>query len=167
MTDSRIVAAIAVATPNITSDEGFRARAYQDTVGVWTVGYGQTGFDVMPGSTTTIATARLWRDKRIAEISADLSLRLPWWVELAPAQMAALIEMAYQLGISGLLNFKFMLSALRAGDWQQARADALNSLWARQAPARAQRTAAQLIPPSPASGKSAPAAASRPYGVTV
>ena len=33
--------------------EGCRLTAYQDQVGVWTIGYGHTGTDVTPGLTIT------------------------------------------------------------------------------------------------------------------
>ncbi len=33
--------------------EGLRLTAYQDSVGVWTIGYGHTGPDVHPGMTIT------------------------------------------------------------------------------------------------------------------
>lgn len=33
--------------------EGLRLTAYQDSVGVWTIGYGHTGPDVHPGLTIT------------------------------------------------------------------------------------------------------------------
>jgi len=33
--------------------EGLRLTAYQDSVGVWTIGYGHTGSDVRPGLTIT------------------------------------------------------------------------------------------------------------------
>ena len=37
--------------------EGLRLNAYQDSVGVWTIGYGHTGSDVKPGMTITQAKA--------------------------------------------------------------------------------------------------------------
>jgi lysozyme len=33
--------------------EGLQLTAYQDPVGVWTIGYGHTGADVQPGLTIT------------------------------------------------------------------------------------------------------------------
>nr|WP_205208480.1 hypothetical protein [Chromobacterium haemolyticum] len=38
--------------------EGLRLKAYQDAVGVWTIGYGHTGPDVTPGLVITQAQRR-------------------------------------------------------------------------------------------------------------
>ncbi len=37
--------------------EGLELKAYQDSVGVWTIGYGHTGTDVKPGLVITEAQA--------------------------------------------------------------------------------------------------------------
>lgn len=50
-------------------------------------------------------------------------------------------NMAYQLGVSGVLRFRKMLEALRAGDREKAAEEALDSAWATQTPERAQRVA--------------------------
>ena len=148
MTDARITAAIAIATPQISSDEGFRAWAYLDKIAdppVWTWGYGETKLGTPgAGRCCTIDQARTWRENRIKAIAGDLTFHLPWWTNLPPEKMAALINMAYQNGMGGLLNFKRMLLALAGQHWDTAAAEALDSKWAKQTPARAQRIAARL-----------------------
>ena len=42
--------------------EGLRLEAYQDCAGIWTVGYGHTGRDVIPG-------------RRVSEFEAEVLLR--------------------------------------------------------------------------------------------
>lgn len=51
----------------------------------------------------------------------------------------ALKNMMYQMGISGVLKFKNMLTAIIHGDFETAADEALNSKWARQTPKRAER----------------------------
>jgi lysozyme len=53
----------------------------------------------------------------------------------------ALANMVYQLGVRGLLGFRNMLSALRAGDRLAAADHCLDSEYARQTPERALRVA--------------------------
>ena len=53
----------------------------------------------------------------------------------------ALANMAFQLGVTGLLNFRRMLAAIKDGDWTRARIEALDSKWASQTPARAKEIA--------------------------
>jgi lysozyme len=46
--------------------------------------------------------------------------------------------------VAGVLKFKGMLEALKAGKREFAANEALDSLWARQTPERARRVAAQI-----------------------
>lgn len=46
------LAASAAIIAAIATNEGFRSKAYQDVVGVWTIGYGETK-NVKPGDVTT------------------------------------------------------------------------------------------------------------------
>jgi lysozyme len=48
------------------------------------------------------------------------------------------------MGVSGVLKFKGMLEALKAGKRELAANEALDSLWARQTPERARRVAEQI-----------------------
>lgn len=59
----------------------------------------------------------------LADISAfetQLSLRLPAWMDYPEPVQQALFDMAYNLGIGGLLKFQRMLAACAAGDWELA-----------------------------------------------
>ena len=58
--------------------------------------------------------------------------------------LSVLISMAYQLGVDGLAEFKNMLAAIKDERWQEAETHALDSLWAKQTPARAKRHARVL-----------------------
>jgi len=42
------------------------------------------------------------------------------------------VEMIYQMGMAGFLGFKKTIAALKAGNYQLAAAEMLNSRWARQ-----------------------------------
>ena len=46
--------------------EGYKDKAYQDSAGVWTIGYGRTG-DIKKGDTTTRAAEDTWLDQRAGE----------------------------------------------------------------------------------------------------
>jgi len=69
---------------------------------------------------------------------------LPWMEKLSDQRQAVLIEMAFQMGVSGLLQFKRMLSAVEDGQYFEAAAQMVESTWARQTPARAHRMALQM-----------------------
>ncbi|MBQ4851363.1 glycoside hydrolase family protein [Pseudoalteromonas sp. MMG012] len=61
-----------------------------------------------------------------------------------PARKAVLINMAFNLGIAGLLNFKKTIAAVEAGKWETAAVEMLNSRWASQVGARADELAEQM-----------------------
>lgn len=64
---------------------------------------------------------------------------------LSDARRDAIIQMAFQLGVSGVMKFKKMLKALEVCEWSKAHKEALDSDWAKQTPARANRVATQIL----------------------
>lgn len=66
------------------------------------------------------------------------------WAGLPSDVRVALGNLGYQVGSSGVMRFRRMVSALKRKDYVQAATEALDSLWARQTPARAKRVAALI-----------------------
>lgn len=79
----------------------------------------------------TDAEALLLLRHRVAVLSSLLEARLPWYQNLEHRRQEALIDMAYQLVINGLLAFKKALAAMAAKDWNTAADELLDSKWAR------------------------------------
>lgn len=118
-------------------DEGLRLKPYHDSVGLLTIGYGRNLDD--RGISMSEAETLLAND--ITEAIANLDNRWPWWSAMpAPARLA-LANMAFNLGIGRLGKFKRMIRALEAGDFNTGALEALDSRWAAQVGARAQRIA--------------------------
>jgi lysozyme len=63
---------------------------------------------------------------------------------LDPVRARVLQNMAFNLGIDGLLGFKNTLSAVKAKNWAAASQGMLSSRWAEQVGARAQRLAKMM-----------------------
>jgi lysozyme len=122
----------------IRAEEGWRGTAYQDSLGYWTIGFGFL-VDARKSDALPLAVADVWLDYKLQEKIASLDAHLPWWKKQPEEVQEALVNMTYQLGISGLLKFKNTLSLLEAGDREGAADSALQSLWAKQTPARAKR----------------------------
>lgn len=129
--------------PDLQRDEGCRLSAYLDTAGVWTIGYGHAY--VHPGTVWTQAQADAQLVADVAHTEASLDIHLPWWRSLDDVRQDVLAEMAFNMGVSALCQFKNTLGAVQRGDWQAAHDGMLASLWARQVGARAQRLAAQML----------------------
>lgn len=121
-------------------DEGIRLKPYRDTVGKLTIGIGRNLDDVGISQ----AEAEFLLDNDIDNATAKLLKSLPWAVGLDPVRFSAMVNMAFNMGIWGLLGFKNFLAALQAGDYKSAREHMLESKWATQVGPRAQRLAIQI-----------------------
>ena len=127
---------------DIERDEGRRRTAYLDTVGIWTVGVGHA----------RVPAGTVWTDDEIdrvlasdiAAVIASLDNRLPWWRTLDDARQDVLVNMAFNLGIKGLLGFKNSLADIKAGRFESAAKRMLQSRWSKQVGARATRLATQM-----------------------
>ena len=97
--------------------EGLRLTAYQDQVGVWTIGYGHTGPDVYPGLTITQneATSLLLHDVATA---AGCVNRLVT-VALAQDEFDALVDFVFNLGTQAFAG-STLLRLLNSGDFNGA-----------------------------------------------
>jgi lysozyme len=118
-------------------DEGLHLKPYRDTAGKLTIGVGRNLDDV--GVTRDEALMLLAND--IAALPGALDRALPWWRGLDEPRARSLANMAFNLGASRLLEFRRMLGALRAGDYETAAREAMNSKWAAQVGQRANRIA--------------------------
>lgn len=125
------------------ADEGLRLKPYRCTEGKLTIGVGRNLDDV--GITRDEAMMMLDHDITRSTNAAAEVVGRDVFGTLNPARQAALVSMAFQMGRDGLADFNRMLLAVRAGDWENAHANALDSKWARQTPARAQRIAKMLL----------------------
>lgn len=123
-------------------DEGLRLKAYKDTVGVWTVGYGHA--HVAPGAVWTQEQAEAALIEDVKKHNAELERSIPWITELDPVRRRVLQNMAFNLGVKGLLGFKNTLGMVKSGDYAGAARGMLNSLWANQVKGRAVRLAEQM-----------------------
>jgi lysozyme len=121
-------------------DEGIRLKPYRDTVGKLTIGVGRNLDD--KGISRDEAMELL--DNDITEVTLALNARLPWTTYLHGPRHAALVNLAFNMGIGGLLEFKKMLGAFKAEKWDVAAKELLDSKYATQVGARANRLAEQL-----------------------
>lgn len=124
-------------------DEGEILHAYQDHLGFWTIGIGIL-IDKRKGGGLLPEESEFIFKNRLALIGKELELRLPWINRLDPARRGVLVNMAFQMGIAGFLAFKNTLAMIEAGKYQEAAKAMLQSKWATQTPARAQRLSNQM-----------------------
>ena len=124
----------------ILRDEGCRLRPYKDSEGLLTIGVGRC-LD-RKGISQTEADFLLGND--ILEYTAAVNSNIPCAIRLDEARRGVLINMAFNLGIAGLMKFRKMLAAVEAGEWDRAAAEMMDSRWAGQVGERAHRLARQM-----------------------
>ena len=97
--------------------EGCRLSAYPDPASggaPWTIGYGHTGAEVVPGLTITQEQADAWLKQDVAEAAGAVD-RLLRGVALTPRQRDALISFCFNVG-AGALERSTLRSWLLAGE---------------------------------------------------
>lgn len=120
--------------------EGYRARAYRDTKGILTIGYGRNIENV--GISEEEALILLAND--LASAKADLRHLFPKLETFTPARQAALIDMMFNMGAHVFGTFGRMIAAIHNGDWELAALEAADSQWYRQTGQRAVEIVAML-----------------------
>lgn len=119
----------------LTLHEGYRQFPYRDTVGKLTIGIGFNLDDTGLFEDEAKAILAL----RIGRTARQLTKHLPWITNLDPVRQAVLLDMAFNLGVPGLLKFKNTLAHIQAGRYKAAAVNMLLSKWADQVGKRAVR----------------------------
>jgi lysozyme len=120
-------------------DEGLRLKPYVDTVGKITIGYGTNISDGIDKG-----EAEYLLSNRLNEKKLELLRALPWVADLDEARRGVLFNMAYNLGVPGLLGFKRTLTLIKETMYAEAAAAMLQSKWAAQVGERAKRLSKQM-----------------------
>ena len=124
-------------------DEGVVPHAYQDSLGFWTIGVGHL-IDQRKGGKLPDFIVDVLLEHDIEHHGKELFTALPWVKDLDPARQGVLINMAFNLGVNGLLGFANTLAAIKARDFAGAADRMLQSKWASQVGPRATRLALQM-----------------------
>jgi lysozyme len=122
--------------------EGCRLKSYQDSVGIWTIGFGST-MGICEGMEITHEQAeqKLWADVRGAEKCVNAGVAVP----LTQNEFDALVSFVFNVGCKAFLG-STLLRCLNGGDydraaaefgrWDKARGKVLAGLTARRAAER-------------------------------
>lgn len=115
-------------------DEGFVGNPYNDNLGNPTIGFGTLLPLTETEGVVLLRHRLLLKEKELIE-------KQPIYSRQSEPVREILLNMAYQLGVGGLLGFRLMWRALDAHDYQEAAKEMLNSIWAKQTMQRAYRLA--------------------------
>ena len=118
---------------SIKHHEGFVEHVYDDSLGIPTIGYGFAIKDLVLEE--DLCDEILLRKLRI--LGRSVMGKFPFFDSLPSDCKDVLMEMCYQLGVTGVSKFKKALKAMEDGDWEKAADEMLDSKWAKQTPRRA------------------------------
>jgi len=113
--------------------EGRKNKPYKDTVGKITIGIGRNLSDV--GVSNVEIDAMLLND--VIRVEKDLDMYLNWWKDKPDNVKLVLLDMCFNLGISGLLKFKNTLDHIKNSQYNESAEEMLKSKWAAQVGKRA------------------------------
>ena len=128
---------------SLRGEEGEVLTEYKDHLGYSTIGVGRL-IDKRKGGGITKEESAYLLNNDIDKIVEQLDKRISWWETLDEARRGVLVNMAFQMGVDGLLGFKNTLNMIQSGRYSDAAKGMLSSLWAKQTPARAKRMSEQM-----------------------
>ena len=128
----------------LVSEEGYRGLLYDDKTGKDlykgcliqgnpTIGLGWN----VAGKELSLERARIITGWFVQDTWAELETALPWVTSLPEGVQIAICDMAYNLGVPGLLKFTTFLTMMKAGNYSVAADDLKTTLWAKQVGKRA------------------------------
>ena len=114
-------------------DAGFKTGGmpYKDHLGYDTIGYGT----LLP---LTEKECEILLKHRLTQFVGQVKSSL-YYLDIREEAWFILYEMAYQIGLGGLLKFKNMIKCLEEKDYIGASEEMVSSKWAKQTPNRANR----------------------------
>lgn len=135
----------------LSGEEAIRSKVYDDA----------NGLPITPGTRVeghpTIGIGRaldvegLYPDEvdylfnnNVTKVCAALDQHLPWWRTLNDARQAVLIDMAFNMGVAGLMGWPHTLAMIQAGQYADAAQSMRDSKWEGQVHQRADRLANQM-----------------------
>lgn len=118
-------------------DEGCRLKMYQDSLGYWTIGYGHL-LDPRRGGRISQNVANLMLEEDTDQTLSQISV-YAWFGSQDDVRQAALADMAFNLGLEGLLHFPHFLGFMQKKDYVNAVGELKGTPWHDQVGPRADR----------------------------
>jgi lysozyme len=115
--------------------EGVEHKPYKCTAGYLTIGVGRNIEE--RGLSDDEIDYILNNDVNIA--TDELVDTFDWYADLDDVRQRVVVDMVFNLGMPRFKQFQNMISAIEAGDWSEAAAQMMDSRWAKQVGARAER----------------------------
>ena len=116
-------------------DEGCKLKPYYCTAGKLTIGVGRN----LEDTGITKAEAQFMLEGDIVRLMKELDELFPEWRDLSETRQMVVLNMCFNMGTFGFLNFKRTIAYMRAEKFSEAADEMLRSQWADQVGDRARR----------------------------
>ncbi len=124
----------------IKQHEGFKSTVYQCTEGYDTIGYGFAIKDLKIDEDI----AELILIRKLGDLQDRISHAFEWFDSANETVRDVVINMCYQLGISGFSKFKKTIYYLETEQYEEASIEMLDSLWHKQTPNRSKELSEEI-----------------------
>jgi len=117
----------------IKRNEGLRLKPYHCKAGKLTIGYGRN----LEAKGISIKEAEYLFGNDMKIVAKQVANRIKFYKKLSYKRKMVLVDMAFNMGIEGLLSFKKMLGAMKRRDFMEAGKELMRSKYAEQVKTRA------------------------------
>ena len=118
---------------SIKKHEGYVGIVYKDSLGIDTIGYGFAIKDLELDEDI----CDIILDRKLKDLESRIKLEFGWYPFMPKTIQNVVIEMCYQLGVTGFSKFVKTITYLKDKDFKSASVEMLDSKWAKQTPNRA------------------------------
>ena len=121
---------------DIKMEEGYRSSVYLDTLEKPTIGYGF----LIDSLELQEDICQLILMRKLEKLIKTIKFNFKWFDDMPEKVQDVVINICYQLGVSGFSKFKKTIQFMKNKQWDKASVEMLDSKWAReQTPQRALR----------------------------
>ena len=118
---------------SIKQHEGYVGIVYKDSLGIDTIGY---GFAIKDLELDVDICEEILK-RKLDQLESSIRLKFGWFPFMPDEIKDVVMEMCYQLGVTGFSKFVKTITYLKDKDFKNASIEMLDSKWAKQTPNRA------------------------------
>ena len=112
---------------SIKEHEGFSKTVYNDSLNIPTIGY---GFAIKDLELSEEICEKILLEK-LQDLIVRVGKKFPWWSKASEPIRDVVVELCYQLGVTGFSRFKKTIDHLENRRYAKAATEMLDSKWAR------------------------------------
>lgn len=139
-----LVNSIKILEETLMQAEGFNDALYQDDEGNWTGGWGHLitqPIEIYKDMTRDDWLTVLKQDIHHTLVGLAVFVHRKTWNGLSQNRQMVIAEMAFQMGVQGVVGFTQMWKAIKFGNFKNAAKEMLDSFWGKRYRTRASRLA--------------------------